>query len=308
MRNLTLKHFRLLAALAETGSRKAASERLHVSIGAVSKSFAELEMLVGDHLLALRDGKLSVTEKGALMVAAGLRIQDELNALEVAFSDTRSGLSDRVTIGYATTGLRPFLRDLLIETKRRHPLLTVSAARGVRPSLLRQLRSGMIDMFVGSIAGLAQEQDLGNLPLCHDEYLVLSGIDDPITDRQARDWKFLTARPWLLPGRDMANHTYFANFLRQMDMPMPLDVIETDGLFFERGDLDRYRLILTTAHAAAACQIEERFRRLDVVLPQTRLPSGLAWSGAPRPRPSVQAVIDIARSIASQPGPLYAFA
>ncbi|MBV1829240.1 LysR family transcriptional regulator [Komagataeibacter sp. AV436] len=290
IRHIALRHFRLLIALVETGSREGASQRLCLSASAVSKSLRELEGLAGESLLASHDGRLVPTGKGALLLATARRIEDELAALEIDFTRTHRVLADTVSIGYATAALRPFLQRLMLDIKKHYPNVTISAYRGRRETLLQHLGAHLIDIFVGHLGCLPPSAALERLEIYHDYMVIFAHPQDPITTEQMYDWGYLGTRPWLLPSPGLVNSVYFHNYLSEIGQAIPLDVIETDGLFFERGEIDLGRLMLTTDGAARAFGMDQRFRRLAIPLPGFHAATGLAWHKPTRP--ATQAVID----------------
>ncbi|MFC0105961.1 LysR family transcriptional regulator [Kibdelosporangium aridum] len=155
MRDWSLAGLRVFQEVVSAGSFTAAAEALGVSQPNVSRQVAALEEAAGTTLFT-RGARGVVLSPAGEIVAR--HAADVLTALEAAEHEL-SGLSDRLA-GRLKLGAFPTATSVLVPRTlgllaRRHPGLDVRLHEGATPSLLRQLRSGRIEVAViGAGAGL----------------------------------------------------------------------------------------------------------------------------------------------------------
>jgi len=100
-RALNLRHLRVMAAVAETGSIAAAADGLFRVPSALTRSIAELERSLGTPLFERRSRGMSLNADGALVLARARRIASEFEA-------ARTQLTTRVGSGASSPGHLPF--------------------------------------------------------------------------------------------------------------------------------------------------------------------------------------------------------
>ena len=79
---LEVRHFQLVAAIADTGSLAAASLKLHLTPSALSHQLRDAETRLGGHLFQRRHRKLLLTGAGERMLASARRVLAEIEEVE----------------------------------------------------------------------------------------------------------------------------------------------------------------------------------------------------------------------------------
>jgi LysR family transcriptional regulator for metE and metH len=139
---LEVRHFRLVAAIADSGSLAAASLQLHLTPSALSHQLRDAEDRLGDRLFQRRHRRLLLTGAGERLLASARRVIAEIEEVE----NGREAPEDllRLSTGcYTVYGwLPPVLRRWQSEHPRVELKIVLEATRQPIPALL----SGDLDL------------------------------------------------------------------------------------------------------------------------------------------------------------------
>ena len=83
---MTIRHLKVLTAVADAGGMSAAAKQLHVSQPTVSQAIAELEKYYGVKLFERLSQKLYLTKEGELMLSFSRHILDSFDQMEEAMN------------------------------------------------------------------------------------------------------------------------------------------------------------------------------------------------------------------------------
>ena len=139
---LEVRHFQLVAAIADTGSLAAASLKLHLTPSALSHQLRDAETRLGGLLFQRRHRKLLLTGAGERMLASARRVLAEIEEVENG-RDAPEDLIRLSTGCYTVYGwLPPVLRRFQSEHPRVELKIVLEATRQPIPALL----SGELDL------------------------------------------------------------------------------------------------------------------------------------------------------------------
>jgi len=141
-----LRLVRYWVAVAEEGNITRAAERLHISQPALSAAVQQLEAQLGVALLDRSDRVLRVTP-------AGLRMLEQGRALLAEADRVFAAVRDRAPVGRLRVGLTPTARyglgpELLAACAERAPGVMLYPQEDTTGALLREVRSGRLDLAV----------------------------------------------------------------------------------------------------------------------------------------------------------------
>lgn len=146
---MTLVQLRTFLAVAETGSIRAAAERLVVTQAAVSSSLAALQRSLGITLLSREGRGIRLTEAGTTYADYARRVLGLLTeAREAAAGETDPGRG-RLRIAAITTGGEQVLPQLLASFRTAYPYAGVSLEVGNRERVRALLQSHDVDLLLG---------------------------------------------------------------------------------------------------------------------------------------------------------------
>lgn len=127
---MNLAHWRLLAAIAETGSITRAAERVGITQSGASQAVTQLESALGIQVFVRSRKEVGVTALGEQVVERARAMLSQLEAIR-ALADGSRGLNrGRIRLGSFPSVLSALLPALLRGFQRRHPGIEVVALEG----------------------------------------------------------------------------------------------------------------------------------------------------------------------------------
>ncbi|MBP7565475.1 MAG: LysR family transcriptional regulator [Burkholderiaceae bacterium] len=205
---LRMRQLELIATLTDTGSVRAAAQRLHLSAAAVSKGLRETESLFGAELFQRLPRGLSPTAMGEMVTARARLLLNEVAQLADELAARQGGRADEVRVG-AVPFLTWTLLPRILQEMQRVPGGELPRARVVEGRLgdmCRQLEAGDIDVLVT----MNMPSELGGLrsdgfviePIYDEQWTVVCSPHHPAArGSRVRRWADLVAEHWILPPR-----------------------------------------------------------------------------------------------------------
>lgn len=283
-RALTLRHMRLLVALEDLRQVGRVATALNISQPAVSKALAEIESGVGVALFERTPRGMVPTTHGAcllryahLMTNEIARAVDELTGIEQGIA---ASLAVGATFGAGTGYL---LNAAILQARQRLPELTVTVGEGMREHLLRQLRTGRLDLVVGTVGDSVAPADLDCTPLYIDAPAIVCGMRHALAARRKPTWDALVAQTWVLPPRTTRVRAAIEALFRTTGAVRPRVLAETLSLdlileLLAQGSA----LSVLPQHLARRLAMAGQVRTLDVDTPGLVMPiSVFSLAGAP---------------------------
>jgi DNA-binding transcriptional LysR family regulator len=221
---LSLRHLRMLAALAETGSLGGAAERLHVTQPAISKTLAELESGLGQTLFARRGRNAGITETGKRLLALAHRLDAELERGSAEMSALAHGSAGQLLIGATNVALPRLLPAAIAAMKAEQPTLTLSVRTHALPMMLDELRHGRLDLVLARRPEHDRPHDLRAHLLGPARQLVVMSLKHPLARARQLDWPLLARQAWVWPLALMPEDSARAAARAGLAKILPLDV------------------------------------------------------------------------------------
>ncbi len=181
MRDLTLKHLRAIARIAELRTVMAAADRLNLSSSAVSITLKQVEDGLGIKLFERTEKGFRPTQAGQKVVLAEAQISAILSELIEETEAMRGGVRGRVTLGVVSTA-KYFAPFMLRAFERLHPGVDINLKVGNREEILTRLSDFTLDM---ALIGRppqdidVQQEEIGNHP-----HVVIASPDHPLARKR----------------------------------------------------------------------------------------------------------------------------
>jgi DNA-binding transcriptional LysR family regulator len=163
MADVTLDGLRVCREIALTGSFSAAARALGYSQPAISRQVAAMEAAAGYRLFAREVRGVSVTPAGAAVVAHAARILGAVAALERELEALGDRLAGRVALGAFPTAMAALVPRAVARLATEHPGLVVALTEAATPTLLRDVRSGRLEVAVIATGTGLPDYDLDGL-------------------------------------------------------------------------------------------------------------------------------------------------
>lgn len=149
-----------LLALAETGSFSRASEKVHLTQPALSRSIQMLEQELGMQLVDRIGKRNELTPFGAMVLARARRISMETHELKRAAALLADGQAGSVRLGLGAAPGALFSSPLLIHMLRNHPKVGLQLHGGGPELQLAALRARNLDALVLTYRAVSPREDL----------------------------------------------------------------------------------------------------------------------------------------------------
>lgn len=232
---LRMRHFELLSALAETGSMRAAGERLSVSTAAVSKSLLEIESMLGVELFRRHAKGVSATATGDVLVHRARLLLSEVSNLADDLRDRKLGHAPVLRIGcppFIAWTLLPALLGHLGEVASLPP---VHIEEGRLDHTQQQLQSGEIDVLLtmntSSELGRLCQEGLVIHPICHEAWIAVCAPGHAAARQTPNacgwSWQDLRRHAWILPPRPTQARSMLDQLLLSENMAPIAPAIES---------------------------------------------------------------------------------
>ncbi len=151
-----LRQLRYFVAIAESGSFRAAAERLHVSQPPLSRQVKELEGALGARLFDRRHSGVALTPAGKAALAQANEILRGADALATAFAPARGRSHRPIRIGITAAITVPDGARLARAWRRALPGTAFEVETGFSRDLVPALKEGRLDF---ALVGLARQPD-----------------------------------------------------------------------------------------------------------------------------------------------------
>ena len=198
--NVELRQIRQLIAIVETGSYRAAAERLHIAQPALSVSIRKMEQAIGATML-LRDSRgARLTESGAAFLhdarhAVALADQSITNARLVD-----SGEAGTVRVGFVGSAVYCLLPKILPAFRARHGEVLLDLKEGATVDLLQSVEDRRLDCAI--VRGpLPANPDFETIEVEQDRLMALLPIAHPFANDSFVDLATLSGDPFVLFSR-----------------------------------------------------------------------------------------------------------
>ena len=219
-----LRYFEAIAELQHVGH---ATLRLHRSQPALTSSIRRLEADCGTSLFEKAGRGIRLTEAGKVLLKWAQRVRFDVEDAKRELSSLASGLSGHVRLGIVPTAAQFLLPAVARQLLQEAPDVTLRTTVGLIDTLKPQLRSGELDLMVGTES--TTEPGYESRLLTQD-VIVVAASEKHEVFRHATTLKHLTPYAWALqppgaPTRDWLDHTF-----ERKGLPHPRVQVETTML------------------------------------------------------------------------------
>jgi DNA-binding transcriptional LysR family regulator len=228
-RRLTDAQVRCHIAIAEAGSAAEAAHALGISQPAVHRAARQIEQNVGVSLYRRRVHSVSANAAGIEFARClSLALYEITQAVE-ELAYARGRLTGKVAIGVLPLLPPRLVARAIRRLRERYPEARVTVEEGSHAHLLRELRSGGLDIIVGGLreprlAGTVQEAEL-----FADPYVVAVRKGHQLAKRKVVALVELADHDWVMPQHKVPRRAVIDSIFAQLPVKPPL-VLETSSL------------------------------------------------------------------------------
>jgi len=223
-RLLELRH------IARLGSFSRAAATIGISQPGLSKNVSVLERAVGARVLERGRRGSRLTEMGQLLLRHSEGLDALLNRAAAEVEELKKGLSGSLTIGVspvATASLVPrALAALLSET----PNISTVVYEKADDELIRELRSGEIDLVVSSAGTLGATSDIRTEVIIRDHLAVIVRRGHPLSCKRKIRLRDLRSAQWVVPDAHTAMYRQTEALFAAQGESWPRTVVSTNSI------------------------------------------------------------------------------
>lgn len=300
-RGLKIIHFRLFAALAETGQVSAAADALAISQPAASRLAAEIERITGAMLYQRTSHGVVLTEAGKAFSRRAKRMLLEVEETERELGEILTGESGTVGIGAVTGASVEHVLPSIRQARLDLPRVTINIEVGTSDVLGEALVEGNLDFILARLPKnhdprLFEARFVGPEPI---SLIVRRG--HPLLRKPEATMERLAEFDWVMPLEGALMRTMVENALVARGMKLPVKVLNTSSFL-----LTIVTVAQTNAIAPVATSVARFFKskslsddaiaELPVDLPLEVEPYALITMKDRVPTPAARAIYDIVAS------------
>lgn len=158
--NIDFELYRIFYVVANHKNITKASEELHISQPAISKSIKNLEDQLGGQLFVRTKRGVILTEEGKEFYTYIRQAIEYINNAENKFTDLINLETGTIRIGISTTLTKEFLLPYLEKFHEKYPKIDIQIDTNITPELLHKLRNGLLDIVILNLKGKSYGDDL----------------------------------------------------------------------------------------------------------------------------------------------------
>lgn len=193
--DLTLRHLRVVLAVADAGGYTPAARELHVAQSSLSRTVQEVEQRIGVPLFERTTRRVGPTLEGEEFLATARRLVAEFDTALNHFEGYLAGTRGAVSVAALPSLAGSMLPPVLAEFRRGHPEVAVSVKDGFSGEVLDLVVRGEVDLAV-SVA--AQVPDtLGVRHIAADAFAAVLPAGHPLAAQEELQWADLEGQPFV---------------------------------------------------------------------------------------------------------------
>jgi LysR family transcriptional regulator for metE and metH len=199
--DIELRHLRLVAAIAETGSVTRASERLYLTQSALSHQLKDIEDRLGTRLFHRVGKRMVPTTAGDVLLRSAVDVLEVVKRTEDNIK--RASGNGRGVLRLATQCYTCYhwLPALLKEYRTAHPAIDVHVEVADTPAPLNALLNGRLDLAI--MSERVRDRRVVERPLFEDAMLVIVALDHPLAAKSfVRPEDFAAETLFLYPPKE----------------------------------------------------------------------------------------------------------
>jgi DNA-binding transcriptional LysR family regulator len=297
---LSLRHLRLVAAIADEGNLVGAARRLNLTQPAVTKALQEAEAITGTELFDRTNRGVAPTVHGEALIAHARLILTQLEHAHAELKDLKDGTGGRVAVGTLLSASAALLPKMIVQLRRDRPNLVISVTEGVEDVLSPLLRRGDLDFVLGRLPEPGARRGLQVERLFDDIGCLVCRPGHPLSRQNHLTFAQVVESPLILPAPGTTLRRQVERALRESELEPPRHAVQLVSLATTQTLIaeDDYVAIWPWTLASRE-QSVGRVVVLPVALTATAWPIGITTRENSRLSPAAMEAIRVVRAVAT---------
>jgi LysR family transcriptional regulator for metE and metH len=200
---LEIRHLRLLAAVAQTGSVTEAGKRLHLTQSALSHQLRDAEEKLGAALFLRLGKRMVLTPAGEKLLCSAEKVLEELKNAESQIVGLNGGTRGIIRISTECYTCYHWLPPVLKKFHARYPKVEVSIDAEYTHRPIEALLDGKLDVAILNCTPPPRNSSLRLMPMFEDELVLVMSPKHPLAAKSQISPKEMTKETVLIyPPRE----------------------------------------------------------------------------------------------------------
>ncbi len=196
---LKLRQLKLVVAIDDMKTLRAASEHIGMSQPAATQSLRELEDALGCQLFKRTNRGVETTRYGIVLVRHARAIMAHLRHAGDELADLESGAGGRVIVGTLLASSAYVLPSAILRMREKRPNVVIKVIEGTNDILMPKLLRGDIDFVVGRLSEHRYRQGIEQHFLYDEDIVIFTSPANPLANRALLSLAELAELDWILP-------------------------------------------------------------------------------------------------------------
>lgn len=216
---MKLQHLRDIVAIAQNGSIRNAARRLGTVQPTLTRSLSELERELGAPLFERHAKGMMPTFLGEAFVKRATAILNDVRKATEEIEQLKGNPVGLVTVGLSIASHLRLLPKALVPFRQRFPNVHLRIIEGFYPTLEVQLKSGVIDFYIGPDPGVALPSAFQKEPLLLSTRSILCRKGHPLAD--ATSLRELAEASWITTSITAQAENELGGLFERYRLPKP---------------------------------------------------------------------------------------
>jgi len=234
---MKLHQLNTLAAIADTGSIRAAARSLGLSPAAVTKAMRELEADLRAPLVVRGPSGVAFTESGRALVVHARLVLGQIQRAQAEIEALRGAAAGKLSIGVTPWVALTFLPPAVQRFRERMPEVQLEFFEGLLAVVQPRLRDGSLDFSIGRPPPASPQSEFHNVPLFSTHSAVVARRDHPKAG--CRSLLELEDAQWILNWDAASRESMADKLFRRRGMRVPHTILLAHSLAVVLGLLAR---------------------------------------------------------------------
>ena len=298
LHRVSIRHLRLVAAIADGGSMVRAAEVVGLTQPAVSKAVRDLERDLGVELFVRGNRGVKPTIYGEAMVRHAQRVLVQLAYASEEIEDLAHGAGGRVAVGTLLAASAWLLPKAMARLRSDRPRVFIDVVEGTMDRLQPMLLRGDLDMVVGRLSEFRHRTGVHQEPIYSEDIVVLARPGHHLAQRRRLEVVDLEAADWILPPPETTLRRQLEKAFFDAGLDPPRCAVQSVSLQINRRLLCDSDLIGIWPRGAAEDDLrQETLVSLPVRLDKILWPVGVSTRKFDRLSPAAEALLCVIRDV-----------
>ena len=197
---ITLRHLRLIAAIAEHRQLSLAAQALSLTQPAASRSLGEIEQLCGAAIFERHARGMTLTPAGELLARRARNVLEEIGEASAEVARYRDGRGGMVRIGAVTGGAIGTIVPVVRQLRRAAPEVEIHVEVAMSRELVRDLLALRLDFVLARLPPEARASEFEVVRARREIVDIVVGAAHPLAGRREVGLTELLACDWVMQG------------------------------------------------------------------------------------------------------------